>query len=346
MPLARFGEIKKSLYICEMKKLILSAALLLSCLVKAQLVVPATILNVNPTEVCPGDTMNIEFALQGTVQVATPFEVVISLQNGGIVVDDTVAFAGRLIDLFTSGVLPSGDSTYNFKRFVPSAFPRGQTCLSGDFFKEEVRHCVEVKRDCPKIESDPCDTMPIIGASMLTHTFCVPCTYMLNQNFALAERITPLHVDTATTVFTVEGGVPTLTSSLYWVPNTPGTTHFTLTGLSYMADGKACYQIMTWTFTTIMCDLGTACYSVVGIPEHSLLSENYRAFPNPFHDHIAIKAHNAAEENDYLFYDMNGRLALKTKLLADEAAEELTPGMYFLEIKNTHGKFHQKIIKE
>lgn len=260
-----------------MKKIILSAALLLNCLLKAQLVVPAAILNVTPRTVCPGDSVVVEFSLQGTVAIAVPFEVAITLQNGAIAINDTVAFAGRLVDLFASGVLPSGDSTYHFKQFVPYGLPAGQTCIDAQVFIDEANHCVTISREC-EVHSNPCDTMPVMAISLLGYTVCVPCTNIPGQSTIIAERITPYNVDTTTTVFTIDGGPPTLTATLWWTPNLPGVTHFTLTGISYMADSKACYQSLIWTITTILCDFGTPCYSVTSIQELQPDVNNFTPF--------------------------------------------------------------------
>jgi hypothetical protein len=106
------------------------------------------------------------------------------------------------------------------------------------------------------------------------------------------------------------------------------------------------YQLLAGTPTITALVYGSNLYfNMTGINSTEPDKESYEVFPNPFHDQLFARA-KAAEENEYTFYDLNGKAALKLKTLDDPATQQLTPGVYFLETKNKRGTFHQKIMKE
>lgn len=107
------------------------------------------------------------------------------------------------------------------------------------------------------------------------------------------------------------------------------------------------YQFLAGTPTITAFVYGSNDYfTVAGIHEQSQTDENYRAFPNPFSDHLSINAADAVGENEYTFYDVRGKEILKTRSLEDERPEQLDAGVYFLEIKTRQGRIHQKVIKQ
>ncbi len=107
------------------------------------------------------------------------------------------------------------------------------------------------------------------------------------------------------------------------------------------------YQLIAGTPTiTAIINGSDAYFTLVGLNESSLNTQNYKAFPSPFHDELFINSEGIKEENEYLFYDMQARLVLKTKSLDVLKTEKLNSGVYFLEIRNKSGTFHQKVIKE
>jgi len=87
-------------------------------------------------------------------------------------------------------------------------------------------------------------------------------------------------------------------------------------------------------------------FTVAGLNESSLTKENYKIFPNPFHDQLTISTSNGFAENEYLLYDNNGKLLLQTKSLSGTETGIFLPGIYFLEILNKSGSFRKKVIKE
>lgn len=146
--------------------------------------------------------------------------------------------------------------------------------------------------------------------------------------------------------------VEILTLSVGILPS--GTINQTI--YNYYAPGKK-FPIISINYTTYQLIAGTptisalvygsnSYFSVVGLGESREDKENYTVYPNPFHDHLFINAGNHTEENDYAFYDLGGQLILRTRSLTGLGTEALTRGIYFLEIKNKLGQFHQKIIKE
>jgi hypothetical protein len=71
-------------------------------------------------------------------------------------------------------------------------------------------------------------------------------------------------------------------------------------------------------------------YTAVGLKENSLHKDNYRVYPNPFHDHLTLL--NKTEENiDYKVYGLGGQLIFETNTLTDFNFENLVSGIYFLE---------------
>lgn len=117
---------------------------------------------------------------------------------------------------------------------------------------------------------------------------------------------------------------------------------FPILNLNYTA-----YQLLAGTPTITAFVYGSNNYFVVaGVEQNILTKESFNVFPNPFHDQLFITAKNQEGDNEFLFYDLNGRTVLKTKSATDNDIEKLVPGVYFLEIKNERGSFHQKIIKE
>lgn len=107
------------------------------------------------------------------------------------------------------------------------------------------------------------------------------------------------------------------------------------------------YQLLAGTPTITAFVYGSNNYFyVAGIKEASLNKQDYHIFPNPFHDQLFVTSRNTSEENEYILYDMNGKLLLSTRSLDGRETESLSPGIYILEIKNKSGSLHQKIIKE
>lgn len=104
------------------------------------------------------------------------------------------------------------------------------------------------------ISAQSCDSIPPqyqIGYSTGSHTFCVPGTYNLNQSMAQWVRITQQYTDTNTCTFSVNGGPPTVTTSITFTPSAAGITTFVLIGTNPAY--PACTQTVTWTFTTVAC---------------------------------------------------------------------------------------------
>ena len=131
---------------------------------------------------------------------------------------------------------------------------------------------------------------------------------------------------------------------------------FNQTIYNYYMPGKK-YPIFNVNYTTYQLIAGTPTitayiygsnnyYTVASINESSLNANKYHVFPNPFTNHLSLTSENTSDENNFFFYDLKGELVLKTRLLADSDIEKLSKGIYFLEIKNKTGAYHQKIIKE
>lgn len=107
------------------------------------------------------------------------------------------------------------------------------------------------------------------------------------------------------------------------------------------------YQMIAGTPTITAYIYGSNNYfTVVGLNESPQLKENMRVYPNPFHDRLYLSAEDSKQINTYYFHDLNGRMISQTKSLTDKEIENLVPGIYFLEIRNQSGTFHQKIIKQ
>lgn len=87
-------------------------------------------------------------------------------------------------------------------------------------------------------------------------------------------------------------------------------------------------------------------FGVAGVNESELNKEDYRAFPNPFHDYLTVNLRTQAEENEYLFYNAKGQLVLKTNSLTGDETDSLLRGIYFLEIRGKSGIYRQKVIKD
>ncbi|WP_317897944.1 T9SS type A sorting domain-containing protein [Aurantibacillus circumpalustris] len=86
-------------------------------------------------------------------------------------------------------------------------------------------------------------------------------------------------------------------------------------------------------------------YVAVGIDKNTLSKEDYRVYPNPFHERLYLTTENK-NENEFLLYSLNGKLLAQEKSLDNLKTENLDAGIYILEIKNESGTYHQKIIKE
>jgi len=107
------------------------------------------------------------------------------------------------------------------------------------------------------------------------------------------------------------------------------------------------YQLLAGTPTITAYVYGNNNYFyVAGLKESTFNKKDYQVFPNPFHDKLFMNSKNTSEENEYILYDVNGQLILKTRSLSNAETESLLPGIYILEIKNRSGSLHQKVIKE
>lgn len=107
------------------------------------------------------------------------------------------------------------------------------------------------------------------------------------------------------------------------------------------------YQLIAGTATITATVYGSNDYfSVVGIHETQLPKGDYTVFPNPFRDELFIPVTPLPEENTYSFFNLNGDLVGSSGVLSAELTGKLLPGVYILQIKNSQGSFHQKIIKE
>lgn len=107
------------------------------------------------------------------------------------------------------------------------------------------------------------------------------------------------------------------------------------------------YQLLTGGPTINNVVYGSNNYfTVAGVNENHTAKLNYEVFPNPFHDQLNIRGVDTHEEYAYSFYDATGRLSLQTNKLNTDEVQKLIPGMYFFEVKNKSGAYHQKIIKQ
>lgn len=107
------------------------------------------------------------------------------------------------------------------------------------------------------------------------------------------------------------------------------------------------YQVLTGAPTINNVVYGSNNYfTVAGVNENHAAKLHYEVFPNPFHDELSITGLGTNEECTYSFYDATGRLSLQTNKLSGDEVQKLIPGIYFFEIKNKSGVYHQKIIKE
>lgn len=110
----------------------------------------------------------------------------------------------------------------------------------------------------------PCDSLvQPLAYSVGCHTYCAAGTYNINQSFCGWQRITAQYIDTTDCYFIVNGGAPTHSASIIFTPGLPGITSFTLYGWTGTGDFR-CFQAISWTFTTIVCDFT---YQPVGISE-------------------------------------------------------------------------------
>lgn len=85
-------------------------------------------------------------------------------------------------------------------------------------------------------------------------------------------------------------------------------------------------------------------FSGVGIEENSTVGE-LNVFPNPFHKELYVTG-NLKEETEYLFYDTKGQLVLKSSSLTENDLSTLSPGLYFLNVRNGSLSYYKKIVKE
>jgi hypothetical protein len=131
---------------------------------------------------------------------------------------------------------------------------------------------------------------------------------------------------------------------------------FNQTIYNYYMPGKK-FPIFNINYTTYQLIAGTPTitayvygsnnyYTVAGLNNYSLDAAKYRVFPNPFTNHLFVSNENVTSENEFLFYTSKGELILKTQSPAPDDLEKLSNGIYFLEVKNKTGTYHQKIIKE
>jgi hypothetical protein len=106
------------------------------------------------------------------------------------------------------------------------------------------------------------------------------------------------------------------------------------------------YQLLAGTPTITAYAYGSFSYfTVVGTKEQELSKQGH-AYPNPFHDQLFINQAPTDGENEYLFYNMSGRLLISTRRIDDEAIGQLDAGVYFLETRGRNGVRHQKLLKE
>jgi hypothetical protein len=90
--------------------------------------------------------------------------------------------------------------------------------------------------------------------------------------------------------------------------------------------------------------------SVVGLENHSLLSNNIQAFPNPVKDYINLVVEkDNIEKLNYLLYDTSGKLIFNDKLTGEQTLinfQTLSPGVYYLQVLDGTIRFKTfKILK-
>ncbi len=109
--------------------------------------------------------------------------------------------------------------------------------------------------------------------------------------------------------------------------------------------GYTTYQLLAGTPTITALVYGNQNYfNLLGVNQNKANFENYKAFPNPFHDAFSIQA--KSDENEFLIYALTGQLLLSTKEVSTDNLAPLPKGIYFLEIKNKEAVYRQKIVKE
>lgn len=105
------------------------------------------------------------------------------------------------------------------------------------------------------------------------------------------------------------------------------------------------YSLIAGTPTTTAFLYGNSDYfTVLGMNEHSR-DRSYIVFPNPFHDQLCVESKYQKEDSECTLYDVNGKMALRTRFVSDIDTEALDSGVYLLEIKNSKGVHRQKVIK-
>lgn len=77
---------------------------------------------------------------------------------------------------------------------------------------------------------------------------------------------------------------------------------------------------------------------------------NFTIYPNPANEKIFIQSneYNSLENTTYSIYDINGKLIRKNKLNSDGSIpiEQLSSGIYILELENAAGKSSNKFVKK
>ena len=109
--------------------------------------------------------------------------------------------------------------------------------------------------------------------------------------------------------------------------------------------GYTTYQLLAGTPTITALAYGNQNYfNLLGINENKMIDENYRVFPNPFHDNFEILAKST--DNLFQLFDLSGRLLITAKDITPEKLAPLAKGIYILEIKNKTNVYRQKVAKE
>lgn len=102
------------------------------------------------------------------------------------------------------------------------------------------------------------------------------------------------------------------------------------------------------TFTTIALTVNTTSCTMsnVGLNKYDVYNQVVSIFPNPASNTIKFDITNSAEVEEVHVFDVNGKI-VKTHLNCKEiSVSELTPGIYFLQLKSDGWLYYKKFMKE
>jgi len=90
---------------------------------------------------------------------------------------------------------------------------------------------------------------------------------------------------------------------------------------------------------------------VAGLNELKNLLADVKVYPVPFKDEIIVENNSPGEIETVSIYDLTSRLLLEMKSAGESKiilsnADQLSPGVYFLEAKTATGKKTVKLVKE